>query len=201
MPHRMRWKLATTRDLVAFHATRSDVYQVISDLVRAPLTRTQAERMLPALARVLARHPEFPALEALRTAVARGPGDPGAPAAGCEPPDACDRCGSPADSARITLIRTAGLISDRGRHAELRAMAILAGRTGHALARAAFVEAATLSAVQSDYLRGHGGVCLQGLVEALAACDAPMFMAASEVLGAVLTGDLEDLESEPKGSS
>jgi hypothetical protein len=197
MPNRNRWRLVTTRDLVAFHATRRDIYQTAADLLRGPVTRAHLEVLMPRLAQAAARSQGFPALERLREALAL--------AAHSSTPIAHEHllapleeagllvCPAEREAARVAALAHAGIAAASDRANDLLAMATLAGRTAGALSQNNFAEAAALSLVQAEFMRAHGGACLAGLADGLARSGTPLFESAGDALKSMIEDDLEYL--------
>jgi hypothetical protein len=196
MPRHNRWRLATSADLTAFHATRHDIYHSAAEILLCPLGRAQLETLVRRLAAASARTPGFLGLDRWRSALvgaaAGAPIEHGAFLAPLRTAGVLD-CQRPAEPAREAALRHASVGLGSNRAFELLTMSVLARRTASSFEAGQLAEAARLSLVQADFLRCHAGECLLALADALAQSDEVALSASGKALRSMVEDDLEFL--------
>lgn len=192
----MARNLTAARDLVAYHVERDRFYWVASELLRA----APDPRVLEAASVALHRVSNSDEVRlALRDRRAAGAAREYAQLFEGPTPMIPLRCGDGAIAARDAAQLAAGLSGPATPTTELRALAILAQRTAHALRNGDMLDAAALSDLQSRFLEQHAASCIAALAAALVARGLPFYRALGRSLADQIAEDLRLLG--PQGSA
>jgi len=186
--------LATAHDLAEYHAERERLYAAAVLLLDA----APDPRVLTAVRHLLRR--DAAVVDPLKVALSdsRGAraGDAYARLFEGAHPAIKLRCHTARWATHDEAFTAAGVPLSPDVRAELRALAVLADRTAHALDDGDMSAAAALSDVQARFLRHHAGACVSELAMDLIQSGEPFYLALGGTLAEQIAEDLRLLASD-----
>ncbi|MGC4116510.1 MAG: hypothetical protein QM765_18415 [Myxococcales bacterium] len=187
-------RLIHTDELAVFHAARTDLYQLLFELLRMPPREASLAELGRTLAHSTAQRQPHQSLTELghvlsAVDVGRAATDFNALFSGGLPAVSM-RCANPGCRHRNEAFAAVEVLRGEERVGELRVLGLLAQRTLDALVAGSLPEASILTDVQGRFLARHAGACLGHLVSGLRNGSSPLYSRVGVALGWLLDEDL-----------
>lgn len=164
-------RLVHPDELTAFHAARTDLYQIFFELLRMPPRDASLSQLRQSLVHSAGRSPPHRSATELLAALSSSDGSRAgrefAALFSGDAPAVSMRCPNPGCRHRSEAFAAATVLGGEERVGELRVLGLLAQKTLDALVAGSLPEASILTDVQGRFLGNHAGPCLGRLVSGL----------------------------------
>ncbi|HEY3448355.1 MAG TPA: hypothetical protein VGK67_18505 [Myxococcales bacterium] len=180
-------------ELTVFHAARTDLYQILFELLRMPPREANLAELHRSLTLSAAQRLPHRAIPELQAALSADPAKAATEFAALfsgEAPAVTMRCANPGCRHRNEAFAAVAVLRGEERVSELRVLGLLAQRTLDALVAGSLPEASILTDVQGRFLGNHAGSCLGHLVTGLRKGASPLYSRVGVALGWLLEEDL-----------